>query len=66
VGEGVKFFIPGEELNSSSAKVIYPRRLSKNNEIKEGLSTKERVRTKHYILLKSQVLVVLMVFLVFT
>ena len=51
VGEGVKFFIPGEELDTSGAKVVYPRRLSKNDEIKECLSTKEKVRTKHSILL---------------
>lgn len=43
MGEGVKFTIPGEELDTSSAKVVYPRRLSKNDEIKECLSTKEKV-----------------------
>lgn len=32
--------IPGEELDTSSAKVVYPR---KNDEIKESLSTKEKV-----------------------
>lgn len=35
--------IPGEELDTNSAKVVYPRTLSKNNEIKECLSTKEKV-----------------------
>ena len=35
--------IPEEELDASSAKVVYPRRLSKNDEIKECLSTEEKV-----------------------
>jgi len=35
--------IPGEELDTSSAKVVYPRRLSRNDEIKELLSTKDKV-----------------------
>lgn len=43
--------IPGEELDASSAKVVYPRRLSRNDEIKECLSTKGKVRIKHCILL---------------
>lgn len=38
--------IPGEELDTSSAKVVYPRRLSRNDEIKELLLTKEKVTMK--------------------
>ena len=44
--------IPGEELDTSSAKVVYPRRLSSNDEIKECLSTKEKVTMEHCTLIK--------------
>ena len=41
--------IPGEELDTGSAKVIYPRRLLRNGEIKGCLSTKEKVSVKHCV-----------------
>ena len=38
--------IPGEELDTSSAKVVYPRRLLRNDETKGHLSTKVNVSMK--------------------